>query len=227
MAKKAQNPIPLGVAGLVTVPWDGYRKLARREPDGASVLFTEEERIAYVARRLADAIDRPLTSPGSAVVARAVLAEFGKLDLMPDFAEKALESIRDGNYHSRLAISPNEPPFALSFVAWSGTHREVQSQRFGRYLGSLLITARKIVERGFQLGGFLEMDAYLRDNADPDHPGKPLDEVFQVDLEYSYLPGVLFGSSAALGAYPLNAVMLNPDLCSPEEAQTLKKLMTR
>ena len=227
MADTFRDSIPLGVSGVVTIPSDKYRKLVRRDPDGASGLFTEEERIAYVARRLAQAIDRPLTAPGSGALAGAVLAKFAQLDLMPPFAEKALESLRDGHYHSRMAISPSNPPFAISFVAWNGTHREVQSQRLGNYLSPLFSTARRLVEHGIQLGGFLEMDAYVRDNPDPDDPGKPLDEVFQLDLEYSYMPGRLLGSSAALGAYPLNAIMLNPDLCSPEEAQTLKELTMR
>jgi len=226
MAKTSRDAIPLGVAGLVTILGDQYRKVMGRNPDGTSVLFTEEERIAYIARRLAEAIDQPLTVPGSAALARAVLAKFGDLDLMPHFAEKALETLVDGQYHNRMAISQSDPPFAVSFVAWSGTHREVQSQRIGNYLSSLYGSARNLVERGIQLGGFLEMDAYVRDNADPDHPCKPLDEVFQIDLEYSYMHGKLLGSSAPVGAYPLNALLLNPDLCSPEEAQVLKKLTT-
>ncbi len=227
MARTSREAIPLGVAGLVTIPGDQYRKVVGRDPDGASVLFTEEERIAYIARRLAQAIDWPLTAPGSGALARAVLAKFGEFDLMLPFAEKALETLVDGNYHSLVGISRSDPPFAISFIAWSGTHREVQSQRLGNYLRSLYACAIKLVERGIQLGGFLEMDAYLRDNADPDQPGQQLDEVFQVDLEYSYLNGKLLGSSAALGPNPLNAVVLNPDLCSPEEVQVFQKLTTR
>jgi hypothetical protein len=210
----------------VTIPGDQYRKVVGAQPDG-TILFTKEERIAYIAGRLAEAIDRPLTIPGSAALAHAVLARFGELDLMPHFAEKALETLTDGQYHNRMAVSASDPPFAVSFVAWSGTHREVQSQRIGNYLNSLFGTARNLVERGVQLGGFLEMDAYVRDNADVDDPGRPLDEVFQIDLEYSYVHGKLLGSSAPLGAYPLNALMLNPDLCSPEELQVLKKLAMR
>jgi hypothetical protein len=129
MAKTSRDTIPLGVAGLVTISREQYRKVVGRTPDKANVLFTEDERIAYIARRLTQVIDRPLTAPGSGALTRAVLAKFGELDLMPLFAEKALETLVDGKYHNRVGISRSDPPFAISFIAWSGTHREVQSQR--------------------------------------------------------------------------------------------------
>src|SRR5436309_447965 len=122
------DPVPLGVSGAVTISLEQYLTRVRRKPEHAPVLLTEEERIPYLARRLSAALDQPLTSPGSEGLARLVLGYFQGVDLMLHFAEKALEALRDGESHNRTAVSPDHPRVAVLFVAWSGTHREVQSQ---------------------------------------------------------------------------------------------------
>jgi hypothetical protein len=191
-------------------------------------LFDEQERISYVASRLSKALNRPLTSPGSEGLARLVLGRFQGIDLMPHFAEKAIETLRDNESHNRTAVSTEAPHVAVLFVAWNGSHREVQAQRYGNYLGPLAATAMRIVQLGIELAGFLEIDAYVRDNPDPRAPGTPLDEVFQIDVEYSYLPGPLLGASGKAAALLPKTIMLNPDLCSREEHQEfLSKLRAR
>ena len=222
-----RDPVPLGVAGSVTIPLEQYVARVGREPERAEVLLDEKERIAYVAHRLSEVLDRPLTSPGSEGLAQGVLQYFQGTDLAPHFAEKALETLRDQQMHSRIAVPTNDPHVAVSFVAWSGTHREVQPQRYGNYLPALYATGRRLVEQGFPLAGFLEVDAYVRDNPDPEDPGRPLDEVFEVDVEYSYLPGALLGSPSEEATSLPDALVLNPDLCSPEQLQPLRAFMAR
>lgn len=219
------DPVPLGVTGSVTIPLQQYLARVGRRPERATVLLDETQRISYLALRLSEALNRPLTSPGSEDLARLVLGHFQGIDVMVHFAEKAMETLRDGEMHNRTAISPSEPHVAVLFVAWNGTYREMQSQRFGHYLQPLAATGMRLVQQGFQLAGILEIDAYLRDNPDLNEPGRPLDEVFEVDVEYSYLPGYLLGSSNSTSTQLPRAVILNPDLFSPEENQLLRNLL--
>jgi hypothetical protein len=221
------DPVPLGVSGTVKVPLREYAERAGRKPERGALLLDDSDRVAYIARRLSRALDQPLTAPGSAGLARTVLGHFSGLDVLRPFAEKALETLRDGNSHNRTAISPQEPHAVVLFVAWNGTHREIQPQRFGNYLKSFLGTAGRFIQQGIQIGGFLEIDAYVRDNAEPTDPTRALDEVFEIDVEYSYMHGSWLGSSSKQASSLPDVVMLNPDLCDPEENQLLKKLMTR
>jgi hypothetical protein len=227
MSHILHDPVPLGVAASITIPLKEYVARVGWEPERTIVLLEENERISYVGGRLSEALSRPLTSPGSEGLARVILEFFQGLDVMGHFAEKALQTLRDGERHDRVLLSPHDPRACVWLVTWNGTHREVQAERFGNYLGTLASTATRLVERGFQLAGFLEIDAYLRDNPDPGDPGRPLDEVFEVDIEYSYLPGHLLGSSSETASLLPNVVLLNPDLCSPEENQLLRKFMAR
>jgi hypothetical protein len=220
------EPVPLGVSGSVAVPLKLYRARVGRDPDTRSLLLEDAGRLAYITERLADALERPLTSPGSAGLAKKVLGHFADLVVLPAFAEKALETLRDGNSHNRTAISPDQHVGVL-FVAWNGTCREMQPLRFGNYLKPFLGLGARLVQQGLRLKGFLEIDAYVRDNADADDPARALNEVFEVDVEYSYISGFLLGSSEKPGSSLPNAIMLNPDLCDPEEHQILKKLMAR
>lgn len=220
------DPVPLGVAGSATIPRDQYRASAAGKSRTGILLLTEEERITYIARRLTEALDRPLTSPGSAGFVHRLLERFEGLDVMLHFAEKAMETLRDHQCHNRVLFPPDRS-VAISFLAWSGTHREVQPQRFGNYLSSLYTTACQILERGIKIQGFLELDAYLRDNPNSSDPMRPLSEVFEIDVEYSYLPGFAFGSKEEKPSSLLNVIMLNPDLCTPEENQLLRKLTAR
>src|SRR5215469_4913003 len=218
------DPVPLGVSGSVEIPLKLYRTRVGRDPDRRALLLDDTARLAYISARLADALDRPLRSPGSAGLAREVLGQFSDLMVLPAFAEKALETLRDGNSHNRTAISPDQH-VAVLFVAWNGTSREIQQLRFGRYLKPFLGIGARLVQQGLRLKGFLEIDAYVRDNAEADDPTRALNEVFEVDVEYSYIPGFLLGSSEKPGSSVPNAIMVNPDLCDPEEHQILKKLM--
>lgn len=225
MSNLLHDPVPLGVAGSVTIPLQQYRARVGRMPDQKTVLLDETERISYLALRLLEAFNRPLTSPGSEGLAQLVLQHFQGTDVISPFAEKAMETLMDREMHNRTAVSPSEPRVAVLFVAWNGTHREVQSQQFGNYLQPLAATGMRLVQNGIHLAGFLEIDAYLRDNPDLNNPGRPLEEVFQIDVEYSYLPGYLLGSSELTSTRLPKMVLLNPDLCSPEEQQLLRKFI--
>jgi hypothetical protein len=204
------------------MPLEQFRARVR---GSARILVEEAERIAYVAERLEGSLRTPLTNPGSERLAKATLSAFPEGVVMPRFAEKALETLRDGQCHNRIAVSLTEPPVAVLFVSWSGTHREVQPDRFGNYLGPLLRTANGLVEGGKRLAALLEIDAYVRDDPDLNDPGRSLDQVFAVDVEYSYLPGFLIGGTEVSGLP--NAIMLNPDLLSPDEHQALDQLIAR
>lgn len=167
---------------------------------------------------LTRALEAPIASPGSEKLAHLALAHFEGLEILPAFAEKALETLRDGERHDRLAIARFEPHIAIWFVAWSGTHREAQAERYGHYLNTLAGTARSLVDRGIPIGGLLEIDAYLRETGDSD-------DDLELDVEYSYLPGFVFGSGSP-GSDPLSrTILLNPDLCTPEEKQLLQRLV--
>ena len=212
---------------MVKVPLELYLRRSGKKADRSAILLADPDRVAYIARRLSEALDRPLTAPGSAGLAKSVLGHFQSIDnILTAFAEKALETLQDGNSHNRTAISPDDAHVAVLFVAWNGPHSEVQSQRFGRYLTPLLGMAGGLIKRGVQFGGLLEIDAYVRDNPDANDPSMALDEVFEVDVEFSYIPGFLVGSSNEAASLP-NVLMLNPDLCDREEHQLLTKLMAR
>jgi hypothetical protein len=61
---------------------------------------------------------------------------FGDVDVLGSLAEKGLETLRDGSQHNRTAVSADDPHMAILFVAWNGTHLEMQAKRFGNYLGA-------------------------------------------------------------------------------------------
>lgn len=219
------DPVPLGVSGTVTIPRERYPLHLASKAGGSHLLLNDGQRIAYLVRRLNGALDRPLTVPGSEGLARLILGHFKGTDLMPHFAEKALETLRDGKTHDRVGVSANDPRLAVWFVAWNGTHREVQAERYGEYLDKLAGTGRMLVQCGVAIVGLLEIDAYVRDNADLSQPERSLDDVFEIDIEYSYLPGFSLGSSAKAPDQLSKTVILNPDLCPPEQKRMLEKLM--
>lgn len=227
MSHSFPDPVPLGVSGLVTLPLSQYVALVGKPPHPSVVLPDEERRLAYLARRIWEALDRPLTSPGSESVAKSVLSHFEGVDVASVFASKAMQTLRDGASHNTVAVSADEARVAVLFVAWNGSHREMQSQRFGNYLSPLFATMRRLVDRGIDLSGCLEIDAYVRENADTHDPGRPVDQVLEVDVEYSYLPGLAVGSGNKGTPSLPKLIMLNPDLCTPEENQLLRKLKAR
>lgn len=219
------DPVPIGVSGIVTIPREEYRARLAGKVKGKDVLTDDGQRIAYLARRLIEALDRPLTSPGSEGLAHLILGHFEGIDFLPHFAEKVLETLRDGNTHDRVLVSADEPRVAVWFVAWNGTHREVQSERFGQYFKSIATSGRLLVERGIEIVGLLEIDAYVRENLDLSELGRSFDDIFEIDIEYSYLPGFLLGSSAKAPGPLSKVLMLNPDLCSLDEKRILEKFM--
>jgi hypothetical protein len=219
------DPVPLGVSGSVVVPRTQYAARVGTNARTDSVLVSEADRTTYVARRLANALQRPLAGRGSEAIAKAALTYFPDIDALAVLAEKGIESLRDGQRHDRLLLSAATPRVAVWFVAWNGTHREVQSERFGKYLDSLVGTANYLTRRGIALAGFLEIDAYVRENPDPEDPGLPLEQVFEVDVEFSFLPGGFLGfPKDRPNPFP-RVFFVNGGLCSPEQHQALRKLM--
>jgi hypothetical protein len=176
------------------------------------------ERIEYIADLLEQALQHPLTGEAWPGLVANAMGLFGDVPLVYAFAEKAVETLEDYERHDRLAVSPDEPRVAVWFVAWSGTHREVQTERYGEYFGMMASTAYRLVERGVELAGFLEIDAYIRDDA---ATGAPI----EVDVELSFLPGVLLKYPPDK-PNPLPAVFqVNPELCTPEEMARLRQAM--
>ena len=220
------DTVPLGVSGSVTVPLSDYVASAGSKTQASALLLDENERIAYLCRRIWDALGHPLT-PGSERVAELVLGHFAGVDVVSVFAKKAMQTLRDGTSHNVIAISADDARVAAWFVAWNGTRREMQAQRFGNYLSQLVANMRRLVDQGVELGGCLEIDAYVRENADTSNPGRPLHEVLAVEVEYSYLPGYAAASTNTRDTSLPNLIMLNPDLCTQEENQLLRKLMER
>ena len=182
--------------------------------------FTRED----LLERLAQAMDAPLTRPGSQAIAFEVVDQFtdGLPELMAMLGDKMLATLSDGERHDTLALSTDRS-VALWFIVWPGSHREVQTDRIGRYLGQIGAQVKLLVDAGAPLEAFLEIDAYLTDGtaevASTAGGGGP-----EVDVEYSFLPAEILG-----GSKPSNprwgTVILNPDLLSLTERQALGKLM--
>src|SRR5215471_15747203 len=120
MPQSFPNLIPLGVSGSVTVLLSQYVARTGSTPQPSAVLLDEEERITYLGRRIWDALGRPLTHPGSEGVAELVLGHFESVDVAPVFAKKAMQTLRDGESHNCIAVSPDEARVAALFVAWNG-----------------------------------------------------------------------------------------------------------
>ena len=163
----------------------------------------------------------------AASLRRAVLAHFPNIDVAALFAQKALETLLDRKFHNRTLIAPDETRVAILFGAWHGTARQLRRARYGNYFGPMLVTARDLVELGIELGGMLQIDAYVMDNPDVKSPAKPLAQVFEVDLEYSYIPGYFVGCINEAAASLPNGAMFIPDLLTPQEVRAIEKAMGR
>jgi len=215
------DPVPLGVSGTLSVPRSHYEAASARK-GRIDVLCDDRTRIAYLVHRLEDAFNRPLTFPGSGAIARAMLGLFPEPEVaVTAFAEKALQTLRDGARHDRIALPQGSLPIAVCFVSWNGTHREVQPLRYGTYFEALAGVAMRVVDRHGPLAGFLEIDAFVREDIDPQDPARPLAETLEIDVEFSFLPGfVLRYPEEAPSPLP-KLVMLNKDLCAVEELQKL------
>jgi hypothetical protein len=178
---------------------------------------SEAELRQYVARRLYEACDRPLTHPGSDGLARQVLGHFDYDVVLVLFAEKALETLVDGQRHDRTAYTHEAPAVGVTFVTWSGTYREVQAERYGTYFNALVATALAFARAGVPLAGFLQIDAFLR----TDEAAMTID----VDVAFSFVPGELLDyPSDRPNPFP-SAMLVDIGVCTPEELQPFRHLM--
>jgi hypothetical protein len=178
----------------------------------------DHERLDAIESCLKEALQRPITGEVWPGLAAAALERFDDVPILRAFAEKGLETLEDLERHDRLAVSPAEPRIAVWFVAWSGTHLEVQPQRYGEYLTMLLSAAHRVRERGIELAGFLEMDAYLRGEASPGSR----EESLEVDIELSFVPGIFLGYPAEdPNPFP-TLFQINGGLCTDQEMSSLR-----
>jgi hypothetical protein len=149
---------------------------------------------------VAAALDSPLAMPGSIGVAERVISELQPEErafASAQFPEKILERPNKGRSRDTTALSRSS--FMVSLVAWNRTHREMPPPRMGRILGQ----AKKLAAGwpsaaggwGVSFEGLLDVDPHVRENHDVENPGRVLDDTFQVDVEYSYVPGDFFGIS--------------------------------
>ena len=220
------DPVPLGVSGRLNAPPAFVDAAFKKRKAPVDVLRDDNARIAYLAKRIDDALDRPLINPGTGALARTMLGLFPEpAVVLAGFAEKALETLRDDSRHDRMAVVQEGVPAVVWFVCWSGSHFEVQTLRYGTYLGALASTASRIVESRGPLAGFLEIDAFVRENVDPKDPGRPLADAFQIDVEYSFLPGNFLKYPGGVPNPLPNLVMLNRSLCTAEEIQAIEEKM--
>lgn len=166
-------------------------------------------------------MDAPLTAPGSQKLAKEVLSQFAEslFELKVKFGDKMLETLSDGKRHDTLAITPDRA-VALWFVVWPGSHREVEAARIGEYLGQIAGKVMLLVEAGAPLEAFLEVDVYVIDRRDEVTAATDVD----VEVEYSFLPAVMFGGATATYS-GWETIMLNPDLLSQAEAHALGKFI--
>jgi hypothetical protein len=217
------DPVPLGVAGAVCVPRSDYAATqADTEP---AVLCDDEQRQSYIAERIERALQSPLTATAAAELAPTVLARFpAEAELLTAFAAKVLQTLRDREPHSVLVVSPDVPPVAVMFLCFNGTHLDALPGRVGEYLPRLLGSAGEAFKRFGQLAAYMELDVYAIDAPSADAPRATLDDVFTIELEFSYLPGAMWGlGDQDTGGLP-PVTVLNPDLCGPDDLQVLKKL---
>ncbi|GLS20495.1 hypothetical protein GCM10007874_35120 [Labrys miyagiensis] len=214
------DPVPLGVSGKKTVS-----KASFEAAGGSEALTTEEEREAYIVLSLIEALQRPLTGAGTEALLKPVFDHIPNMaEVLRAFAKKVLQTLRDGEPHSTVAVSGTTLPVAVAFGAWNGSHREVQPERTGGYLPGLLTTGLKLRDKGLSVAALLAIDVFARETVDASAPGRPLDESLLLDAELSYVPGLLFG-------YPedepndLPAIFLvNRSLCTPDQLQMLERM---
>jgi hypothetical protein len=182
----------------------------------------ERERVALVAERIDDALDRPLVMAGSGVLARTVIAYLDNKFALLLFAETALKTLRDGERHDRTLISEREPKTAIRFQSWSGTHLEMLHSRRGKYLADFCGVAA-FLSKAVPLAGFLQIDAFLvGDITSLDTTGS-----LSIDVEFSFLPGWACGLPKEVPNPLPEVFMVNRSVCSDEEVQQISKVSAR
>ncbi len=219
------NPVPLGASGKVTIPLERYLALVGQEPDTkSSLLLDDEDRVAYIAHRISQILDFDPRDAAEAISLRhGILAHFPEINVAGFFAEKAFETLLDGQYHNRTLVAPDETRAAILFNARYGTARQHQRARYGNYFGPMLSTVKNLVDRGIAVGGLLQIDAFVMDNPDVKAPAKPLAEVFELDLEFSYIPGYFVGCINKAAASLPTGAMFVPGLLTPEQVRAIEK----
>jgi len=182
--------------------------------------FTRED----VLNRLTQAMDAPLTQPGSQEIALEVIEQFTDSlpELMARLGDMMLATLSDGERHDTLALSTDRT-VALWFIVWPGSHHEVQTDRIGEYLGQIGAKVKFLVDAGVPLEAFLEIDAYMEDGS-AGSASKEDEGALDVGVEYSFLPAEMLGGSKPSNPH-WRTVLLNPDLLSLTERQALGKLM--
>jgi hypothetical protein len=217
--------VPLGVSGAVTVARKSIGVVRAADSVRRQFLFTDEERLDWLARRLDRQLDSPLIAPGSAAIARRILQRF-PTDPRPHFAEKLLLTVRDGEMHSTLAVSGEDKPVAASFVCWRGSFRDLIATRYGRYLPGFFNWVGRLNSAGVRVTAFLQIDAFIAEAVDPAKPLRPLEDCVTLDVEYTYLPGYFFGPEQTDDTVP-KAIVMNSDLLSDEQKRDLAALIDR
>lgn len=216
--------IPLGVSGLVTVP----RSRVTPGNTGASdavphFLLSEDERRNWLLGRLDRQLDSPLIASGSGTVARQILQRF-PVDPRTQFVEKLLLTLRDGEMHSTLAVAATDHPVAACFVSWRGAWQDMVAKRYGDYLPSFLGWIKRLNDAELPVTAFLQIDAFIEEEVDPDEPLRELDDCIALALEYSYLPGLVVGRQPTGDPLP-NLILLNSTLLSSEQKSALGRLI--
>jgi hypothetical protein len=215
--------VPLGVSGLVTVPRSRVEAAqGRRLGDDSPFLVSDVERLQWLSSRLDRQLDFPLVAPGSGAAARKILQRLPS-DPLPNFAQKLLLTLRDGAMHSTVAVSGEDDPVAVCFVCWRGSWQDLIGQRYGQYLPGLLDWIGRVNDLGLSIAAFLQIDAFVQEKVDPDDPLRDLDDAIVLDVEYSCLPGSIFGTHCTNDAVP-KLVLINGDLLSAEQKKSLAPL---
>ncbi len=218
------DQIPLGLSGSVCISKEQLRRKAGARTNSPShFLFTEEQRLAWLAKHLDRQLDYPLLAPGSGGVARKILSRL-PAGCMEEFARKLLQSVRDGKMHSTTAIAQDPVPVAVCFVTWQGSWRDQTSQRYGLYLSGFFSSLTRISQLVESLAAYLQIDAFIAEDVDAEDPLRPMEDSVTLDVEFTYASGHLLGNKINDPEIP-KLLLFNMDLCSDAEKDQLKSLV--
>jgi hypothetical protein len=172
-------------------------------------------------RRLASAMDAPLTAPGSEILAHDVLEQFTNIlpELMKKFGDKMLETLSDDERHDTVAVDPSHS-VAIWFVVWPSSYVEVQVERIGKYFDDFAGIARFLMQSGLPLEALLQIDVYVTADQ-PISARAKAERDLDVNVEYSFAPAELFGGTRP--ARPRwRTVLLNIGLLTQAEKVALE-----
>jgi hypothetical protein len=83
------------------------------------------------------------------------------------------------------------------------------------------------IERARPLAAFLQIDAFIAENVEPEDPFRSLDKCISLDVEFTYFPGRALGVAQTAETGLPKVIVLNLDLCSDEQKDQLKPLIHR